>query len=122
MTIQIRQLDTTEEPPYELLLLADPSKALVDEYIHKGVCFLANDEGQVVGEFVLLQISPITVEIMNVAVAEAYQGRGIGKMLIMRAIEEAKELGASVIEIGTGNSSSKQLQLYQKCGIPNHRC
>jgi ribosomal protein S18 acetylase RimI-like enzyme len=72
---------------------------------------------EIVGEFVLIPTHPETVEIVNVAVKEAFQGKGIGKALISRAIEEAKRLQAKTIEIGTGNSGFKQLKLYQKCGF-----
>ena len=58
-----------------------------------------------------------TIEIINIAVKEKYQGKGIGKELILKAIEKARELKYKIIEIGTGNSSIKQLYIYQKCGF-----
>ncbi len=44
-------------------------------------------------------------------------GKGIGKQLVMDAINVAKAKGYKTIEIGTGNSSIGQLALYQKCGF-----
>jgi hypothetical protein len=38
----------------ELLLLADPSQVIVEEYINRGECFLAESEQQIVGVYVLL--------------------------------------------------------------------
>ena len=54
---------------------------------------------------------------MNVAVAEDRQGKGLGKKLILHALEVAKSLGVKKVEIGTGNSSIGQLALYEKCGF-----
>lgn len=101
----------------ELLLLADPSKSIVEDYVEKGDCFIAESEGEIIGVYVLLRTRPKTVEIVNVAVAEDHQGKGIGKLLVSDAIRVAKTQGYKTIEIGTGNSSIGQLALYQKCGF-----
>lgn len=101
----------------ELLLLADPSKSIVEDYVEKGDCFIAESGGEIIGVYVLLRTRPKTVEIVNVAVAEDHQGKGIGKLLVSDAIRVAKTQGYKTIEIGTGNSSIGQLALYQKCGF-----
>jgi len=110
-------LSAGEQPPMELLLLADPSVKLVEEYLKRGECFVAILDNEIVGEYVLLPTRPETVEIVNVAVAESHQGRGIGKRLVKHAIRNAELLGYKTIEIGTGNSGVGQLALYQKCGF-----
>ncbi|MCZ1266207.1 GNAT family N-acetyltransferase [Paenibacillus tundrae] len=117
MKLSFRILDWEEEKPYQLLLMADPSKAIVDEYLSRGVCFIAEYEGEMVGEFVLLKTRPETVEIVNIAVQEELQGQGVGKHMIKEAIEAARRLGGRTVEIGTGNSSFHQLKLYQRCGF-----
>lgn len=113
----IRALDRNETPPMPLLLLADPSEELVLDYVRRGQCFVAEVEEAVIGAYVLLPTRPRTVEIVNIAVAPAFQGRGIGKQLISHAIRTARQQGYKTIEIGTGNSSVAQLALYQKCGF-----
>ncbi|WP_339212349.1 GNAT family N-acetyltransferase [Solibacillus sp. FSL W8-0372] len=113
----IRKLEERDNIPMDLLLLADPSKSIVEEYITKGECFIAESEKQVVGVYVLLPTRPKTIEIVNVAVAEKHHGKGIGKLLITDAIRVAKTKDYKTIEIGTGNSSIGQLALYQKCGF-----
>lgn len=119
MTIQ--KLDKSKETPWELLLLADPSKKLVEEYLKDGQIYVAVIDDKIVGEYVLLDRGTGLVEIMNIAVDEKFQGQGIGKQLIMHAIQIAKESGFKVIEIGTSNASHAQLSLYQKCGFKiNH--
>lgn len=115
--MNIRLLTAGEKPPMELLLLADPSCSLVETYIDKGKCFVAEENHQVIGVYVLISRSAETVEIINLAVSEEHQGKGIGRALLMDAIQTAKGLRYKRIEIGTGNSSIGQLALYQKCGF-----
>lgn len=113
----IRKLNINEQPPMDLLLLADPSRMLVEEYMQRGECFVAESDGQIVGVYVLLPTRPKTVELVNIAVKETHQGKGLGKQLVMNAIKVARTMGYRTIEIGTGNSSIGQIALYQKCGF-----
>ncbi|MBS4177486.1 GNAT family N-acetyltransferase [Lederbergia citrea] len=115
--MQIRKLKLNEEPPMELLLLADPSRKFVDDYVKRGDCFIAEYDNEIKGVFVLLPTRPDTVELVNIAVAEDEQGKGIGRELVMNAIQFAKLKEYKIMEIGTGNSSIGQLSLYQKCGF-----
>lgn len=115
MTIQ--KLDKSKAIPWDLLLMADPSKKLVEEYLKDGQMYLAKINDKVVGEYVLLDRSNGLAEIMNIAVDEKFQGQGIGKQLLMHAIKTAKDIGFKIVEIGTSNASHAQLTLYQKCGF-----
>ena len=114
--MNIRELGEHETPPFELLLLADPSRELVEEYLAIGECRVAEIAGEIVGVYVLAKLDVETMEIMNVAVHERLHGQGIGKRLIGDAIQTAQKLGYQSLEVGTGNSSIGQLALYQKCG------
>jgi ribosomal protein S18 acetylase RimI-like enzyme len=113
----IRKLNAEEQPPLHLLLLADPSLSLVEAYLKRGQCFVAEVENCIIGVYVLLQTRPETVELVNIAVDENQQSKGIGKQLVYHAIQNARLHGAKTIEVGTGNSSVGQLALYQKCGF-----
>ena len=115
--IEIRPLRGDEPLPVGLLLLADPSPAVVETYIHRGDCFVAEVNGEVVGEYVLIETRPATVELVNVAVRESERGQGLGKQLVYHAILTARRRGYRTIELGTGNASIGQLALYQKCGF-----
>ncbi|UII54209.1 GNAT family N-acetyltransferase [Cytobacillus spongiae] len=115
--MKIRMLTEKETAPMELLLLADPNKKLVKEYIMRGECYILEEDENPIGVFVLLPTRPDTIELVNVAVAKPYQGRGLGKSLIIHAVQVSREKGYKTIEVGTGNSSINQLVLYQKCGF-----
>jgi ribosomal protein S18 acetylase RimI-like enzyme len=58
-----------------------------------------------------------SAEIMNIAINEKHQGKGLGQLLIARSLEECAARGIKSVEIGTGNSSIAQLYLYQKMGF-----
>lgn len=68
--MDIRKLEKGEKLPLNLLLLADPSREIVKEYVNRGECFLAESAQQIVGVYVLLSTRPGTVELVNVAVVE----------------------------------------------------
>ncbi|SFI43301.1 Acetyltransferase (GNAT) family protein [Tindallia magadiensis] len=115
--IVIEETSNMNDSIYDLLLLADPSQKIVDEYIVRGKVFVANYCGNVVGEYVLINTRPETVEVINIAIKEEYQRKGLGKLLLKDAISRASMDGAKVLEIGTANSSIFQLALYQKVGF-----
>ncbi|WP_257350903.1 GNAT family N-acetyltransferase [Pseudalkalibacillus decolorationis] len=115
--MEIRKLSPCENYPMDLLVSADPSRKLVEGYLKRGECFVAVIDKQVIGVYVLLSTRPETVELVNIAVEEKQQRKGIGKQLVIDAIRNARLQGYKTIEIGTGNSGVGQLALYQKCGF-----
>ena len=115
--IIVSKINSDKEIPYDLLLEADPSRELVDSYVRKGTVFVGRINEEIIGVYVLINTSTKTVEIVNIAVKEAYRGKNIGKYLLNDAIQRAREYDAKQVEIGTGNSSINQLALYQKCGF-----
>ncbi|WXR60292.1 GNAT family N-acetyltransferase [Peptostreptococcaceae bacterium AGR-M142] len=115
--IEIRKMNKSDEIPYDLLLLADPSKDLIDSYIKNSNSFIAQKEDKIVGICVVIKIKTDIFEIVNIAVDETCQRKGIAKKLIYNVIEFLKLKGAKELYIGTGNSSIYQLALYQKCGF-----
>ncbi|MBB6449865.1 ribosomal protein S18 acetylase RimI-like enzyme [Geomicrobium halophilum] len=100
-----------------LLFIADPEVKMIESYIHRGRSFLMAHEGRVIGVYVLLATRPNTVEIMNIALVNSMQGKGLGEKLLCHALETARKLGYKTIEIGTGSTGMSQLYLYQKCGF-----
>lgn len=116
-SIKVRPLAANESPPMDLLLLADPSRPIVEAYLRRGISYIAEKESSIVGVYVLLPTRPETVELVNIAVDEFMHGQGIGKTLVLHAISTAREARYRTLEIGTGNSGIGQLALYQKCGF-----
>lgn len=102
---------------YELLLLADPSKEMIDAYLPGSYVFVAEQDKETAGVLVLFPLTDKSAEIKNVAVKPELQGRGTGTALIEHAIGFAALRQYESICIGTANSSIAQLYLYQKLGF-----
>lgn len=117
MRLEFEKLKSNDKAPIDLLLLADPSMELVREYLDKGTCIVVKVKGMIVGTAICVENNSRSIEIMNIAVKEEYQNRGIGKKIITYIVDEAVKDGIKAIEIGTGNSSVNQMLLYQKCGF-----
>lgn len=121
MTVKIENITfdkLDKDPiPYELLLLADPSKDLVDEYLKQSDIYTAKQNGKILGVVVLFSLTTETVEIKNVAVKPELQGQGIGSFLIENAVRIAVLNKQKSICIGTANSSVGPLYWYQKLGF-----
>lgn len=113
----IRPIEEGEAVPYDLLLSADPSESVLNTYLPHSTIYLAYIHDKLVAQYVLLPIGNNAIEIKNIAVDEAYQGRGIGKLLLEDATQRAIKAGYQTISIGTSNASVGQLYLYQQQGF-----
>ncbi|MFF2874700.1 GNAT family N-acetyltransferase [Gottfriedia sp. NPDC057991] len=113
----INKIQFLTKEHWNLLLLADPSKEMIDKYIQKSNIYEVLDQNLLVGVLVLMENSSEEVEIKNIAIDPTFQGQGFGKNLIHYGMNESKKLGYSKISICTGNSSTHQLALYKNCGF-----
>ena len=110
-------IEETMKKPIELLLIADPDINAINKYINESIIFVAKNYEKIIGVIAIKKNNSELYEIMNIAVDEEYRGKGIGKRLIDKALEEVKALEGKKVIIGTGNSSIVPLMLYQKSGF-----
>lgn len=115
--LTFKRLAKNDQIPYDLVLLADPSKNMIDEYLKKSDVFTVTKNDQIIGIIVLLPLTSENVEIKNVAVKPEYQRQGVGRFLIENIVQVATNNKQKSICIGTANSSVGQLYLYQKLGF-----
>lgn len=116
--ITIRQLQKEEMPPYDLLELADPSRKMVDSYLPHSETYIAEFNEKIIGIYVLFpQDQKETIEIKNIAVLPEFQGKGLGKMMLVHAEQISKNMGFRKLRIATANTSIAQLQLYLSRGF-----
>src|SRR5699024_9080264 len=108
----VKKINNNDDIPYDLLLLADPSIEIINDYVSRSSCYGAYIKKSIVGVCVMIKTRPLTLEIVNIAVDQNYQDKGIGKRLLLTVIDIAKSEKAKLLEIGTGNSSIYQLALY----------
>lgn len=111
------KLNSIDDAPFNLLLMADPSMDLVVEYLNNGECFIYKEDSEILGCYVLKEVNINRVELVNIAVSEDKQGLGIGKKLLLHVFDYAKRSGYKEIIVGTGNSSIDQIAFYQKAGF-----
>lgn len=103
--------------PYDLLLLADPEREKVDAYLPESDCFVAASGEIIVGVIVIKKLSEDTAEIMNLAVSETFQRRGIAQTLLRYISDKwAPVHSISSLIIRTGTSDAGPFMLYQKEG------
>ncbi len=53
----------------------------------------------------------------ELVVAKEYQGKGIGKQLVLAAVGRCKELGCCEVEVSTESTNTKAREFYRKCGF-----
>lgn len=100
----------------DLLLLADPSEDKVRSYLSRSKCFVASNEGFVVGACVVQSLGKGRYELMNIAVQTSHQKSGYGTALLKWIIDFFRKSGACQLELGTG-TFGYQLAFYQRHGF-----
>ena len=105
-------------PPYDLLLDADPDQTKVDAYWKESDAFVAMWRGACVGIIVVKPLAACEAEIMNLAVAPLFRGRGIARRLLrFVSTQWATAKGIHRLIIRTGSSAVPPLLLYQQEGF-----
>jgi ribosomal protein S18 acetylase RimI-like enzyme len=99
-----------------LLLEADESEEVLRSYLDDGDLYRIVADGQDVG-VVLLLPEDEDVEIKNIALAESYRGRGLGRAAIEAIARRAREDGASRLLVGTADSSIGTIAFYRRVGF-----
>lgn len=115
---RIERYDGDRAPLRPLFELADDSGLVLDASIDDGEVLVARDGDEIVGH---LQLVPTkqsgVVEIKNMAVTTARQGTGIGRALIERALEVARQEGRGRVLVATGTGDVGNLRFYQRLGF-----
>ncbi len=112
-----RQLQKDEAIPFDLLLLADEEMRAIERYIYQSDIYVVEIEGKTIGVYALYPIDENAAEIKAIAVDEAYQNRGIGKLMLKDAEAKAREKSLGKLIIGTPSIAQKQIAIYRKAGF-----
>ncbi len=109
--------ETDPDPFWDMLLLTAPDKRTVEQSLETGKLYVAEWDDVVLGTFILIELDAGLWELKHSAVAQEWQRKGVGKALIVKAIETARDLGAKRLETGASNSSFAALAFFQKAGF-----
>ena len=115
--MEIRKVETDKKQYLSLLLLADEQEDMVDRYLERGIMYVLEDDG-VKAECVVTDEGDGVLELKNLAVDPAAQGRGYGKAMVDFLIRTYKGQYA-VLQVGTGESPST-IPFYEACGFRRH--
>ena len=74
--------------------------------------FIAENDGQIIGFAALEIYSPKLSEVRSLAVAPSYRGKGVGRELIARCVERARE--RKVLEVMAITSNE---EFFKQCGF-----
>lgn len=100
--------------PLDEKLLSQPEEIILK---NGGHILFAEHQGQIVGTVALILIKPGVYELAKMAVDEAFQGLGAGKLLCSAAVEEAKKLNAEKLILFTNSKLKTAINIYHKCGF-----
>jgi len=78
--------------------------------------FAAVEDGALLGYACLMAVPP-EGELMNIAVDDAYRGRGIGSALMEAVLEKASALGTESVYLEVRESNAAARHLYEKYGF-----
>ena len=82
-----------------------------------GQIFYAWYDDQIVGTVSLMKIQDDVFELTKMAVNEAFQGLGIGKLLMEHCLDYAKQQGIKQIIIYSNRRLERAVEMYRKYGF-----
>lgn len=117
--VTVREVDPSQvELLFPILLQAEPSeRALRWSVRHLSEKAYGMDAGATLVGAATVRWAGDPCEIVELAVAAALHGRGLGRQLLAWLVGEARRRGKRAVEVGTANSSLGNLAFYQKCGF-----
>jgi ribosomal protein S18 acetylase RimI-like enzyme len=119
---KVLKLQPHDELPYELLLLADETTAVIQKYIYDCDVYVIKEKNESlpVAVFALYRISDRELEIRNIAVSEFAQGQGLGSQIIHQIKRIAILAKFKRIIVGTPSVSPALIRFYEKNGFSKY--
>jgi|MDSY01.1.fsa_nt_gb GNAT superfamily N-acetyltransferase len=102
----------------DLLILQDPETHVLQK---NGEIFFAVSDQEVIGTAAMISFADGVYELSKMSVKKNFQGKGIGKLLLNRCINFAKEQNANAIFLLTNDILKPALNLYLSCGFVKDR-
>ena len=81
------------------------------------VFFCLVDQEKVIGTVALKKVDDYTVELKAMYLDRNYRGKGLGRKLMDKAVDEARCLGYKCIVLDSMSSYKDALRLYEKTGF-----
>jgi len=118
MDITIEELQRSHRDITWSFREAEDSDHLLNSYIDLGRVWVSvTVAGETVGHLQAVPRDGRVWEVTNTAVAESHRGRGVGRALLARAVDEARAAGMSRAVLATATAAIGNLRFYQRCGF-----
>jgi len=98
----------------DLKILMDPKGYVIDK---GGEIFFAISDGIVIGTSAMVYIEPGIYELAKMAVTKKFQGKGVGRMLMKKSLEFARNSHAKEVFLVTNDKLLPALELYKSSGF-----
>jgi len=95
----------------------DADLADLQQFYRSGWFAVLEWEEQIVGSIGLLPVAEGVLELRKMYLRRAYRGRGWGRLLLERALQEASRLGTRKITLGTATVLVEAIGLYEQFGF-----
>ncbi|CAN6644957.1 hypothetical protein TRVA0_020S02564 [Trichomonascus vanleenenianus] len=110
-----------DEVPYKLLLEADETVEAINKYIFQCDVYMLKTSAEAgadaIAVFALKENSKEEIELKNIAVAEHWRSKGIGKYILNYIKNLARNNGYQRLEVGTSDTGYQQLRFYEANGF-----
>ena len=99
---------------HDLQIINDPKGTILDR---GGYIYLAKERDNIVGTAGIANDGNNVFELVKMSVAPAFHGRGIGKTLLEKCLDKARELKAKKIFLYSNSQLTTAIALYKKYGF-----
>ena len=114
--VVIKKEKENKEQYMELLLEADPSKDMINKYLHHGELFVLTYKDEVACVAVVIKIDEETIELKNIATKKQYRRQGLGKKMLKYLADNYKQKYNKML-VGT---SENNIPFYVKQGFDKY--
>ncbi len=101
--------------PKDIEVLGDPEGSILRKGGHIFMAYA--EENEPVGCVALIPMGDGVFELSKMAVAPAQRGKGLGRRLLVFAIEQARQLGARSLFLGSSTKLQDAVHLYESVGF-----
>lgn len=116
MRVEVYQGDRTALMP--LFRLAEDSESELMAYVGRGDVLVAREGAGIIGHVQIVGTDEEDVrELNSMAVRQAHQRRGIGRVLVAAAIDFCRERGIRRLIVATAAADVGNLRFYQRQGF-----
>jgi len=116
MRVEIYQGDRAQLMP--LFRLAEDSESELADYIGRGEVLVARDGGVILGHVQIVETARDGVrELKSMAVRQAHQRRGVGRVLVEAAVEHCRARNVRRLTVATAAADIGNLRFYQRQGF-----